>query len=316
MNEFGLIARYFDWPAPPGYLGGGDDGALVPMSAGRQLVVSVDMMVEGRHFFPDVDPTCLARKVLAVNLSDMAAMGAEPTWFTLALALPEIDVNWLGAFSLGLREMADEYGVALIGGDTTRGPLTLSIQIAGEVPAGAALLRSGGRLGDDIWVSGELGAAAAAVMHRLGRIELLPKLRGECDLRLDLPVPRIPLGIRLRGLASAALDISDGLVADLGHICERSGCGAEIYFSKVPFPQGLCALPEDLLQQAVLAGGDDYELCFTAPVSARGKIEMIGLDLGMRLTRIGSLVEGRGVRVLRDDATVLDLARTGFDHFS
>lgn len=316
MNEFGLIARYFDWPAPPGYLGGGDDGALVPMSAGRQLVVSVDMMVEGRHFFPDVDPVCLARKALAVNLSDMAAMGATPTWFTLALALPEIDVNWLSGFSLGLREMADEYGVALIGGDTTRGPLTLSIQIAGEVPSGAALLRSGGRPGDDIWVSGELGAAATAVMHRLGRVELPPKLRGECDLRLDLPVPRVSLGLRLRGLASAALDISDGLVADLGHICERSGCGAEIDFSRVPYPHGLSCLPEDLLLQAVLAGGDDYELCFTAPVSARAAIEMTGFDLGMTLTRIGSLVEGSNVRVLRDDGTALDLPRAGFDHFS
>lgn len=316
MNEFGLIARYFDWPAPAGYFGVGDDAALVPLESNRQLVVSVDMMVEGRHFFPDADPGCLARKALAVNLSDMAAMGAEPKWFTLSLALPEIDVNWLGSFSLGLREMADEYGVALIGGDTTRGPLTISIQIAGEVPTGMALLRSGGQPGDDVWVSGPLGAAAAAVMHRQGRVELPLKLRGQCEVRLDLPVPRVQLGMRLRGLASAALDVSDGLVADLGHICERSACGAEIMLSEVPYPHELDYLPAALLEEAILAGGDDYELCFAAPVTNRQKIEALALDLGMALTRIGSLTEGDGVRVCREDGSRLELVRSGFDHFS
>jgi len=171
MNEFGLIARYFDWPAPAGWLGVGDDAALVPPE-GMTLAVSVDMLVEGRHFFADVDPGCLARKALAVNLSDLAAMGAQPRWFTLALALPEVDVDWLSAFSLGLREMADEYGVALIGGDTTRGPLTISIQIAGVVPQGEAITRAGGQVGDEVWVSGPLGAAAAAVIQRTGRVEL------------------------------------------------------------------------------------------------------------------------------------------------
>ncbi|SFN10917.1 thiamine-phosphate kinase [Formivibrio citricus] len=316
MNEFGLIARYFDWPAPAGWLGVGDDAALVPLTADRELAVSVDMMIEGRHFFADADPGCLARKALAVNLSDMAAMGAEPKWFTLSLALPEIDVDWLGSFSLGLREMADEYGVVLVGGDTTRGPLAISIQIAGEVPAGQALLRSGGKPGDDVWVSGPLGAAAAAVMHRLGRVELPPKLRGQCEIRLDLPVPRVQLGVRLRGLASAALDISDGLVADLGHICERSGCGAEIMLPEVPYPRELDCLPETLLEEAILAGGDDYELCFTAPAASRSRIEALGLDLGMALARIGSLTEGDGVRVCREDGLRLELARAGFDHFS
>lgn len=316
MNEFGLISRYFDWPVPIGYLGVGDDAALIPQGSNSQLVVSVDMMVEGRHFFSDADPGCLARKALAVNLSDMAAMGAEPKWFTLSLALPEIDVNWLSGFSLGLREMAGEYGVALVGGDTTCGPLTISIQIAGEVPAGNALLRSGGQPGDDIWVSGPLGAAAASVMHRQGRVELPPKLRGQCDVRLDLPVPRVRLGLHLRGLANAALDISDGLVADLGHICERSACGAEIQWSQVPYSHELTCLPAALLEEAVLAGGDDYELCFTASAANRQKIEAVAQELEMGLVRIGRLVEGRGVTVRRDDGTCLNLARTGFDHFS
>jgi thiamine-monophosphate kinase len=316
MNEFGLIARYFDWPVPADYLGVGDDAALLPQHSGKQLVVSADMLVEGRHFFPDVDPTCLARKALAVNLSDLAAMGAEPRWFTLSLALPEIDVGWLSSFSLGLREMAAEYGVALVGGDTTRGPLTIAIQIAGEVPQGTALLRSGGQPGDDVWVSGPLGAAAAAVMHRLGRIELPAKVLDRCGLRLDLPVPQLRLGQHLRGLASAALDISDGLVGDLGHICERSACGAEIQLPLVPFAHELEALPQALRQEAILAGGDDYELCFTASAARREEIEALGLELDQSLTRVGRLCVGSGVKVFDATGQELVLTRCGYDHFS
>lgn len=316
MNEFGLIERYFDWPAPQGVLGVGDDAALFEVAPGKQLAVSADMLIEGRHFFADADPGCLARKALAVNLSDLAAMGAEPRWFTLSLALPQIDTRWLEAFSRGLRGMAEEYGVVLVGGDTTRGPLTLSIQIMGEIERGTALLRSGGLPGDDLWVSGPLGAAAAAVMQRLGRAVLSPGSQAYCDLRLDLPEPRLLLGQRLRGLASAALDISDGLVGDAGHIGERSGCGVEIWREQVPFPREIAELPPALLHEAILAGGDDYELCFTAPAVRREAIEVLALELGLPLVRVGRLVAGQGVRVLDATDVEVTLTRSGFDHFS
>lgn len=316
MNEFQLIARYFDWSASNADLGVGDDAALVRVTPGKQLAISADMLVEGRHFFADVDPDCLGRKVLAVNLSDMAAMGAMPRWFTLALALPQIDTRWLEAFSRGLRAMADEYGVTLIGGDTTCGPLTISIQIMGEVDAGAALLRSGGHPGDDLWVSGPLGAAAAAVMHRSGRIVLQPDIFSQCEVRLDLPVPRVALGQRLCGLASAALDISDGLLADAGHLCERSGCGAEIELACVPYPHEIGALPAELLQEAILAGGDDYELCFAAPAAQRDAIETLKVAMDLPLTRVGRLVAGQGVRVVDQDGKALTLLHAGFDHFA
>lgn len=316
MNEFGLITRYFDWPAPEGVLGVGDDAALMNVTPGHQLVVSADMLVEGRHFFTDADPGCLARKALAVNLSDLAAMGAAPRWFTLSLALPEIDVRWLEAFSNGLRGMAEEYGVVLVGGDTTCGPLTIAIQIMGEIESGTALLRSGGRPGDDLWVSGPLGAAAAAVMHRQGRTVLSPKAQALCDVRLDLPVPRVQLGQQLRGLASAALDISDGVLADAGHIGERSGCGVEILLEQVPCPHEIAELPADLLREATLAGGDDYELCFSAPASVRTKIEALAHELDLPLARIGSLTAERGVRVLDASCVEVAFSRSGFDHFS
>lgn len=316
MNEFQLIARYFDWPASNAELGVGDDAALVSIAPGKQLAISADMLVEGRHFFADVDPDCLGRKALAVNLSDMAAMGAIPRWFTLALALPQVDTRWLEAFSRGLRAMAEEHGVTLIGGDTTCGPLTISIQIMGEVEAGAALLRSGGLPGDDLWVSGPLGAAAAAVMHRQGRIVLPTDVFAQCEVRLDLPVPRVALGRQLRGLASAALDISDGLLADAGHLCERSGCGAQIELSRVPCPEEIGNLPPDLLQEAILAGGDDYELCFSAPEIQRDAIEALKATTGLALTRVGKLVAGQGIQVLDACGKPLTLSHAGFDHFA
>lgn len=315
MNEFGLIARYFDWPAPEGWLGVGDDAALIPPEPGMTLAISADMLVAGRHFFADVDPGCLARKALAVNLSDMAAMGAEPRWFTLSLALPEIDVDWLAAFSEGLREMAHEYGVALVGGDTTRGPLTIAIQIAGSVPAGGAITRSGGQPGDEVWVSGPLGAAAAAVMHRTGRVELKGRAKALCDVRLDLPSPRVVLGLHLRGIASAMLDLSDGLVGDLAHICERSACGAEIDLARVPYPHELDDLPDGLLQEAILSGGDDYELCFAAPPARHDAILTLARQLDLPLVCIGRLVAGAGVKVLDENGQGVVLTRGGFDHF-
>ncbi|GAA5786549.1 thiamine-monophosphate kinase [Chitiniphilus shinanonensis] len=315
MNEFELIARYFNRPARRAILGVGDDAALLAPEPGMQLAVSADMLVEGRHFFPDVDPEALGHKALAVNLSDLAAMGADPSWCTLSLALPCVDEAWLAAFARGFHALADEADIELVGGDTTRGPLTIAVQVAGAVPAGQALLRSGGTPGDDVWVSGTLGAAAAAVAVRNGDASLPDEAMRACLGRLDRPTPRLALGRALRGLASAALDISDGLLADLGHIGERSACGAELDWEEIPAHPALASLPEAVRQQAVLAGGDDYELCFTAPALHRGRLQALSQTLGLPLSRIGRLVGGQGVRVFNAGQR-LTPARAGFDHFA
>lgn len=316
MNEFQLISRYFEWPTPHADLGVGDDAALMSLQPGMQLAVSADMLVEGRHFFAGTDPYALGRKVLAVNLSDMAAMGAIPRWFTLSLALPAADAAWLAAFSAGMRAMAQQYGVDLVGGDTTRGPLTIAIQIMGEVESGTALLRSAANPGDDLWVSGPLGGAAAAVMHRQGRVSLPGAVLPLCESRLDDPEPRVTLGRNLRGLATAALDISDGLLGDAAHICERSGCGVEIDLALVPYPTELDCLPTALLQEAILSGGDDYELCFAAPLEKRAEMAVLAQTTGLPLTRVGRLVAGAGVRVLAPGGTSLAVTHAGFDHFA
>ncbi|STQ91319.1 thiamine-phosphate kinase [Iodobacter fluviatilis] len=316
MNEFDLIAHYFKRPAKNADLGIGDDAALVSVAAGHQLAISADMLVEGRHFFSDADPERLGRKVLAVNLSDLAAMGAKPSWFTLSLALPKMDEPWLEAFSRGLFAMAGEHDISLIGGDTTCGPLTIAIQIAGSLPRGQALLRSGARAGDEVWVSGPLGGAAAAVMHRTGRVKLPSDVAERCDLRLDVPVPRIELGLRLRGIASAALDISDGLLADLRHICEQSACGAEVRLDAVPFVEDLHALPEHLRQEAFLAGGDDYELCFTAAPDQHKAIIALADELELGLTLVGKIIQGNTVHLLDASRQPLPIIFHGFDHFA
>ncbi len=316
MNEFDLIAHYFKRPAKNADLGVGDDAALVSVAAGDQLAISADMLVAGRHFFQDADPERLGRKALAVNLSDLAAMGAEPSWFTLSIAMPAMDTAWLAAFSRGLLAMADEYDLSLIGGDTTCGPLTIAIQIAGKVPRGQALLRSGAKLGDEVWVSGYLGAAAAAVMHRTGRVTLTDTLAKRCDLQLDLPTPRLALGRRLRGLASAALDISDGLLADLRHICEQSACGAEVWLDAVPFAPDLLSLPQDLRQEAFLAGGDDYELCFTAAADQHAAIVALAAELDLPLTQVGKIGKGSDVTLLNAAKQPVPVTFHGFDHFA
>ncbi|MBE9608672.1 thiamine-phosphate kinase [Chitinilyticum piscinae] len=314
MNEFGLIARYFTRPAANADLGVGDDCALMRVREGMQLAVSVDMLVSGRHFFADVDPQSLGHKALAVNLSDLAAMGAEPRWFTLSLALPELDEGWLAGFSAGLHALADQHGISLVGGDTTKGPLTLSIQVAGELPAGSALLRSAGQPGDDLWVSGELGAAAAAVMHGCGRFRLPDTECRAAYRRLEWPTPRVELGLALRGVAHAALDISDGLAGDLRHICARSACGAELWLEALPASDCLAVLPETLRREALLSGGDDYELCFSAPAVQREHLAALAAELGVPLTRIGRLVAGSGVQVLLHGEDIC-WQHGGFDHF-
>jgi thiamine-monophosphate kinase len=316
-SEFDLIRRYFSRPAPSALLGVGDDCALVQQKQGMTLALTTDMLVQGTHFFPGADPRRLGHKALAVNLSDLAAMGADPRWGLLSLALPGADEAWLGAFSDGLYQLAGRYGLDIVGGDTTRGPLTISITLLGEVPTGLALRRDGAEVGDDVWVSGATGEAALALAHLSGRIDLPEPFRTQCIDRLDVPEPRVELGGRLRGLANSALDVSDGLLADLGHILEQSGVGAEIRADLLPRSHAIAACGDQTLALECMAGGgDDYELLFTASTDARRDIETVAADLGLALTRIGVIVAGEPRAVLRDaQGRPVTLSRPGFDHF-
>ncbi len=320
LSEFELIRRYFTHRPRHAVLGVGDDAALVSVRRGCELVVSADMLVAGRHFRRDADPRQLGHKALAVNLSDLAAMGATPRWATLALALPAADARWLADFSRGFMALARRFGVDLIGGDTTRGPLNICVQIMGEAPRGAALRRDGARPGDDIWVSGVLGDAALALAALQRRIRLEPAEFARCAARLNRPEPRIALGLALRGVAHSAIDISDGLCADLGHILERSGVAAEIEFAALPASTVLRRyLDRRVARAALLAGGDDYELCFTAPQRARARVLRSGTRAGVALTSIGRVharVRNQSRLVVRAaDGAALRFERGGFDHF-
>lgn len=309
MSEFELIRRYFDRPPKRTLLGVGDDCALLRPDAGLDLAITTDMLVEGRHFRPGAEPRALGHKALAVNLSDLAAMGATPRWATLALALPAVEPAWLAAFSEGLFALAERYNVDLVGGDTTRGAVrTLSITAIGEVPPGLALERAGARPGDDIWVSGELGGAALG----LSRPEI-----PEAAKRLHSPEPRVELGERLRRLAHAAIDVSDGLAGDLAHILRRSGVGATIEYPRIPKCRAFEALNDPQLEKdCVLSGGDDYELVFTAPREHRAELESLARELRLGLTRIGTIHAG-DARLAVLDAQGKPLEhRGGFDHFA
>lgn len=321
VNEFELIDRFFARPPRNSHVrvGVGDDAAIIAPHPNTELAVSVDMLVAGRHFFEDADPESLGHKTLAVNLSDMAAMGAVPRWALLAGALPSTDPTWLGAFARGFFALADAYHVELIGGDTTQGPLNLCVTIIGEVPVGHGLLRRGAKIGDDIYVSGRLGDAALAFAALTGQTELAPEALTHCRLRLDRPHPRVGLGLALRDMASAALDVSDGLTGDLGHILERSQVGATIELAAVPRSAALNSKMQtaerDLALHCLLAGGDDYELCFTAAVEQRANIESIAQRERCALTRIGSITDGQGLQV-RDEHGVTMSAPRAFDHFA
>jgi thiamine-monophosphate kinase len=303
-SEFEIIRRYFSRPAPSALLGVGDDAALVQSAAGCELAVSTDLLLEGRHFAAGAAPRALGHKALAVNLSDMAAIGATPRWATLALALPSADEAWLAAFAEGFYALAARFGVDLVGGDTTRGPLTLCVTILGELPAGTALRRDGARPGDDVWVSGELGGAAYALEHAQD---------AAAAKRLHKPEPRVALGERLRGLAGAAIDVSDGFAQDLGHILERSGVGAVVRYADLPKFRIADAALE---QRCVLAGGDDYELLFTAPPAARAAIEALAAPLGLPLSRVGSIQAGVPRLRLLDAQGRAMRTTPGFDHFA
>jgi thiamine-monophosphate kinase len=318
MSEFDLIQTYFAHMTAARAdvaLGIGDDAALVSVPPGQQLALSVDTLVSGVHFLSSVSPRTLGHKALAVNLSDLAAMGAEPAWVTLALTLPEADPAWLAGFAEGFAALADRYGVALIGGDTTRGPLSLSVQIQGLVPEGAALRRAGAREGDGIYVTGSLGDAALC----LELMQSSPAETGAIDLlreRLERPQPRVEAGLGLRGLASSAIDISDGLLADLGHILEASGVGASLELERLP----LSDTYTDWLAQGgdwslALTGGDDYELCFTAPEESGPQIERLAAELDLPISRIGRIERVTGLRIRQPDGESWSGVGAGFDHF-
>lgn len=324
MGEFDLIARYFTRPVRHAALGVGDDCALLAPRPGMQLAISSDMLVEGRHFFADVDPEALGHKALAVNLSDLAACGARPLAFTLALSLPRVDEAWLAGFSKGLLALADEYGCELVGGDTTQGPLNICITVFGEVPASQALLRSGARAGDDIYVSGTLGDARLALEALLGHTHLPDELLAQARQRLERPTPRVALGLALRGIASSAMDVSDGLLGDFGHILKASGVGACIRTDETIKLIAASAFPssargqfdQKLLQQCTLAGGDDYELLFTAPRQHRAAVAEAATQSQTPVTRIGQVEAAPGLRLVDAQGMPVENRFASFDHFA
>jgi thiamine-monophosphate kinase len=342
MGEFDLIARYFKRPAhhlnPAVGLGIGDDCALLQPSPGMQLAVSTDMLVAGRHFFDDVDPHALGHKALAVNLSDLAACGAKPLAFTLALSLPQADEAWLHAFSQGLFELADAHNCSLMGGDTTRGPLNICITVLGEVPAGQALLRSGAQVGDDIYVSGHLGDARLALevlQSQRQTDEATPiwashvpaAVLAQARQRLERPTPRVALGLALRGIANAAMDLSDGLAGDLPHILQASGVGARMnvdtateliaakHHSALSHAELHAAFTPHNLQRWVLSGGDDYELLFTAAPHQHAVVHAAAAQAGVSVTRIGRIEAQAGLRWVNQAGETLPLELASFDHF-
>ena len=318
-SEFDLIQRYFKKSHTDAVLGIGDDAALIAVTPGHELALSTDTLVSGRHFFADADPHQLGHKSLAVNLSDMAAMGANPRWAMLALTLPEElakHPSWLAQFSEGFFALGDKHRVQLVGGDTTAGPLAICVQIIGEVPAGQALRRSGAKPGDDIWVSGQLGSAALALKHELQQITLESGEVAQCLPALLTPIARVELGQRLIGLAHSAIDISDGLLADLGHILENSGQAACIYLEDIPCVIPLKRrIPQSIALQCLLAGGDDYELCFTASKAQHEPIVQLAATMQLPLTHIGEIVSGSGLIVKDTQGNSITMDIRGYDHF-
>ncbi len=342
MGEFELIRRYFDRhrehtdPGNPVVLGIGDDCALLAPRPGTQLAISTDMLVEGRHFFADVDPEALGHKALAVNLSDLAAMGARPLAFTLALALPEAQPAWLEGFAKGLFDLADTHQCQLIGGDTTRGPLNICITVFGEIPVengqSLALCRSGARAGDDLYVSGHLGEARLALLALQGELSLPAAQLQQARLRLERPTPRVALGLALRGIASAAIDVSDGLAGDLGHLLKSSNLGLSLKLdliidnfasnlvaysaiAKITNSENYSNIYSKNVLDLILTGGDDYELAFTAPPHLRNAVQQAANLACTRVSRIGQMESGMGMRLIDPAGQTAELATASFDHF-
>lgn len=327
-GEFDLIRRFFARPAPEGYLGPGDDCALMPVKADSELAVSADLLVEGRHFFSDVAPAALGHKSLAVNLSDLAAMGARPMGCFLSLSLSEADEAWLQEFSRGFHALADKHACPLLGGDTVRGlqGITIGVTVIGQLPTGVALRRDAAKIEDDIWVSGELGAADVALrlLQSPERWQdyLTPqadasKVLDQARQALEWPEPQLALGLSLRGLAHAAIDLSDGLLQDLGHILSASACGAELYYNTLPVASCILDALPNIQQQAVLCGGDVYQLCFTASPERRSDIIKAARQAGAKVSRVGKITARTGLTVLDAQGAVISQAdRGGFDHFA
>ncbi len=320
MGEFDLIARYFTRPAARALVGVGDDCALLQPRPGTQMAISSDMLVAGRHFFEDTDPEGLGHKALAVNLSDLAACGARPLAFTLALALPRVDEAWLAGFSRGLLALADAQGCELVGGDTTQGPLNICITVFGETE-GQPLLRHQARPGDDLYVSGHLGDAHLALQALQGQLVLPPALLTQARQRLERPTPRVALGLALRGIAQAAIDISDGLLGDLGHVLRASGVGATVEVARCAPLLAVQAHPDwpavrtEVLAH-VLGGGDDYELAFTAAPAQREAVARAAQQAGTPVTRIGRIEAEPGLRLVDAQGQAMPGRYASFDHFA
>jgi len=320
MGEFDLIKRYFTrdavaLPLPGVPVGIGDDCAVIAPTPGMQWLVSTDMLVEGRHFLSTVAPERLGHKALAVNLSDLAACGATPRAFTLALALPRVDEPFLDGFARGLFALADAHGITLVGGDTTAGPLNICITVMGEAPAGQALLRSGARVDDDIYVSGTLGDARLALEVFRGHCALEGEAFESVRRAMESPQPRVALGQALRGVASAAIDVSDGLLGDLGHVLARSGLGAQLDADALPRSAILAAQSLALQRECTLAGGDDYELVFTAAPAAREAVQAAAERSATAVTLIGRIEAAPGLRLVDARGQVLTQRFGSFDHF-
>ena len=315
LGEFDLIAKYFTRSVKRAALGVGDDCALFAPSPGTQLAVSSDMLVEGRHFLPTVAPQRLGHKALAVNLSDLAACGAKPIAFTLALALPRVDETFLAGFAQGLLALADQHECELIGGDTTQGPLNLCITVFGEVPTGQALLRSGARAGDDLYASGTLGDARAALEVFRGLLSLPGPAFESVRLAMETPQPRVALGLALRGVATSAIDVSDGLLGDLAHILRRSNVGATVEVDALPSSAVLAALPIAQQREFTLAGGDDYELVFSAPTQRAEQVRDAARRANVQVTRIGRIESVAGLRLIDQTGRTVSNSYGSFDHF-
>ena len=314
LSEFDIIGHYFTGKGPSRddvVLGVGDDAALLALPAGHQLVVAVDTLVAGRHFPTHTGAFDIGWKALAVNLSDLAAMGATPAWATLALTMPAVDAAWLKGFADGFFSLAEQYGVALVGGDTTRGPLSITVQLQGYIQPGKALRRDAAAPGQALFVSGTLGDAACALQQL--------KAGGTADAfaleRLNRPEPRVALGASLAGVAAAAIDISDGLLADLGHILDASGCGATLWPERLPTSATLQGLPREQVAEYQCNGGDDYELCFSLPPERRAELDVLLQQQSVAVAEIGVLEAQPGLRCRYADGRVATPPRHGFDHF-
>lgn len=315
--EFDIIKQYFTQPTSHTDLGIGDDGALISSAEGHQLVVSADMSVVGTHFYKNAEPYDVGWKSLAVNLSDLAAMGATPRWATLCIALPKVNESWLKEFSRGFHACAKAFSLDIIGGDTTKGPLNIAVQIIGEVPTGQALTRSGAKAGDDIWVSGRIGSAALGLASlRSPQMLLEDETLFACLKALNIPQPRNKLGIALRQIATSCIDISDGLLADLTHILKASKLGTTLQLSNIPcLPLLQKRLDKSSVQRAILAGGDDYELCFTASPEYREKITTLSNTLNLPITLIGQASIEQKLEVYFEDK-LINLSKLGYEHFA